>query len=148
MALLLVVGALLLRQRSAIQSGGYIPLVAIGVTSFLMLLTGVVATHFLLALPLLLLCRRWMDPIAYCYVAAVWSISTFVPMFGDMGVATAAATHGYSLLAPANNPITHFFVNLYAWDRFITAAILANVCALIWLIVLTVRSPIRVSSPA
>ena len=147
-ALLLVVGALLLRQRSAIQSGGYIPLVAIGVTSFLMLLTGVVATHFLLALPLLLLCRRWMDPIAYCYVAAVWSISTFVPMFGDMGVATAAATHGYSLLAPANNPITHFFVNLYAWDRFITAAILANVCALIWLIVLTVRSPIRVSSPA
>jgi hypothetical protein len=137
-ALLAVAAALLLRERTAIESGGYLPLVAVGVTSFLMLLTGVVATHFLLALPLLLLCRRWMDSIAYCFVAAVWSISTLVPMFGDMGNVISSAA--YPLLAPANNQVTHFFVLLYTWDRFITVAIVANICAVIWLAVLAYRS--------
>jgi hypothetical protein len=138
LAMLFVVVALLARQRSAISAGGYLPLVALGVTSFLMLLTGVVATHFLLALPMLLLCRRWMDPIAYCYVIAIWSISTLVPMFGDMGVALSQQVK-YSPLAPAHNVLTQLFVNLYAWDRFITVAIVANVCAVIWLAVLALR---------
>ncbi len=145
-ALLLVSAALLIRKRSAIESGGYLPLVAVGVTSFLLLLTGVVATHFLLALPLLLLCRRWMDSIAYCFVAIAWSVSTFVPMFGDMG--GVISTTAYPLLAPANNAVTRFFVELYAWDRFISVAIVANICVVIWLTVLAYRSapPPRVAA--
>jgi hypothetical protein len=137
LAMLTVTTALLLRRRPSIESGGYLPLVAVGVMSFLMLITGVVATHFLLALPLLLLCRRWMDSVAYCFVAAIWTISTLVPMYGDMG-ATISST-AYPLLAPANNAVTRFVVELYSWDRFITVAIVANICAVIWLGVLAYR---------
>jgi len=138
-ALLAVSVALVVRRRSALESGGYLPFVALGICSFLMLLTGVVATHFLLALPFLLLCRRWMGGIAYFYVAAIWTVTTLVPMFGDMGVVISATD--YPLLAPAHNAITRFFVNLYAWDRFITVAVVGNLCALLWLAWVAFRRP-------
>lgn len=146
LAMLVVTAALVFRKRYTIDSGGYLPLVAVGVTSFLMLLTGVVATHFLLALPLLLLCRRWMDSIAYCYVVAIWSISTFVPMFGDMGI--VIGSKAYPLLAPDHNLVTRFFVALYSWDRFITVAIVANIGAVIWLAWLSVRPSPRLGTVA
>ena len=136
-AILSVSAALVFRRRAALNSGGYLPLVAFGIASFLMLLTGVVATHFLLALPFLLLCRRWMGTTAYFYVAAIWTVTTLVPMFGDMGV--VISQQDYPLLAPASNVVTRFFVYLYSWDRFITVAVIANVCALVWLAFLTVR---------
>lgn len=136
-ALLAVVIALALRRRTELDRGGYIPLVAVAITSFLMFLTGIVATHFLLALPLLLLCRRWMSGIAYFYVAIVWTITTFVPMFGDMGLFISA--QDYPLLAASRNAVTQFFLNLYQWDRFITVAVAANVCALAWLAVAAFR---------
>ena len=136
-ALLAVSMVLLSRRRSALEAGGYLPLVALGIGSFLMLLTGVVATHFLLALPFLILSRRWMGHLAYLYVVAIWTITTLVPMYGDMGVVISAVD--YPLLAPAHNALTRFFVDLYAWDRFITVAIVANICAVIWLAVLAYR---------
>ena len=37
------------------------------------------------------------------------------------------------LLAPERNPVTRFVVWLYASDRFITVAIVANLCAMVWL---------------
>ena len=136
-AILSVSAALVFRRRAAIDSGGYLPLVALGISSFLMLLTGVVATHFLLALPFLLLCRRWMGSTAYLYVAAIWTVTTLVPMFGDMGV--VISQQDYPLLAPASNVVTRFFVYLYSWDRFITVAVVGNICAVVWLAFLTVR---------
>jgi len=141
LAILLVIGALLRRNRSALNEGGYLPLVAIGVTSFLMLLTGVVATHFLLALPFLLLCRKWMDTTAYLYVVITWTITTLVPMYGEMGAAISSSA--YPLLAADHNGLTQFFVGIYEWDRFITVAIVANVCAVLWLVYLSFR-PVRV----
>jgi hypothetical protein len=140
LALLAVSAALFVRRRTDLDSGGYLPLVALGICSFLMLLTGVVATHFLLALPFLLLCRRWMGSVAYFYVAAIWTITTLVPMYGDMGGVISAAD--YPLLAPANNAITRAFMGLYQWDRFITVSIVANICALLWLAWLTFRRPL------
>ena len=137
-ALLLVSGVLLLRKRDANESGGYLPWVTLGIASFLMLLTGIVATHFVLALPFLLMCRRWMGGSGYVYIAAIWTVTTLVPMFGDMGV--VLSSQDYPLLAPASNALTRFFVNLYAWDRFITAGVVANVCALLWLLYVTVRA--------
>src|SRR5207249_3173211 len=116
-ALAVIAFALAVGNRATLAAGGYIPLVAIGGASFLMLLTGTVATHFLLALPFLLLCRRWMDTTAYLYVAVVWTISTLVPMFGEMGASLTSSA--YPLLAPANNGLTRLFVGLYEWDRFI-----------------------------
>jgi len=141
LGMLIVTAALVVRKRLAADPESYLPLVAVGVTSFLMLLTGIVATHFLLALPLLLLCRRSMDSIAYCSVAAIWTITTLVPMFGDMG--NVISSYSYPLLAPAFNPVTRFFVELYGWDRFITVAIVANVCAVIWVAILAYRPAFR-----
>jgi hypothetical protein len=136
--MLVVSAALVVRKRAALNEGGYLPLLAVGVTAFLMLLTGVVATHFLLALPFLLLCRRWMGSVAYYYVVAIWSITTLVPMYGDMGV--VISEHAYPLLSPAHNAVTNFFVTLYSWDRFITVSVVANICAVVWIAVLAFRS--------
>lgn len=143
-AMLVVSAALVFRRRAAFESGGYLPLVTVGAASFLMLLTGVVATHFLLALPFFLLCRRWMGTIAYLYVAAIWTVTTFVPMFGDMGILVTTTNLTIPL---SNSPITHFFVDLYASDRFITVGVVANICAVIWLAVLTFRQA-PLASPA
>lgn len=130
-AMLIVSGALAFRKRASLENGGYLPLVALGIASFLMLLTGTLATHFVLALPFLLLSHRWMGTPAYFYIAAIWTVTTFVPMYGDMGVLISGLN--YPLLAPAHNAITNFFVSLYAWDRFITVGVVANICALVWL---------------
>lgn len=136
-ALLILAGALLVKRRAIERTGAYLPFVALGIASFVMLLTGIVSTHFLLALPFLLLCRRWMGNVAYFYVAAIWTVTTLVPMYGDMGI--VMTSQDYPLLARANNHVTQFFVDLYASDRFITVAVVANICAVIWLAWLTYR---------
>lgn len=142
LAALLGVGGMLARRKEVVsEPGGYLPLIVLGICSFLMLLTGIVATHFLLALPFLLLCRRWMGSVAYYYVAAIWTITTLVPMFGDMGLVTTVQES--PLFAQANNELTRVFVGLYVWDRFITVSIVANVCAVLWLAWLTFRPAAR-----
>jgi hypothetical protein len=138
-AMLLIGAVLLLRRRARSDAGGYVPLVALGIVAFLMLTTGLVATHFLLALPFLLLCRRWMGSTAYLSIVVIWTITTFVPMFGDMGLAISKLD--YPLLAPAHNAVTLFFVKLYAWDRFITVGIVANLLALGLVTLLALRRP-------
>jgi len=145
-AILAVSAALAIRKRATLESGGYLPLVALGITSFLMLLTGLVATHFLLALPFLLLCRRWMGTVAYLYIAAIWTLSTLIPMFGEMAV--AVPLQQYPLLAGQSSAITHFAVQVYASDRFITTAIVANICAVIWLAYLIFRRGVPSGRPA
>jgi hypothetical protein len=142
-AMLAVAGTLVFRKKAVDGPGSYLPFVALGITSFLMLLTGILATHFLLALPFLLLCRKWMGNQAYFFVIAIWSITTFIPMYGDMGVAMSA--HDYPLLARANNRITQFVVSLYSADRFITVAVVANIVAVIWLAMFAFRTtpPLR-----
>lgn len=137
-ALAVVVALLLRRRREAVVAGGYIPIVAVGITSFVMLLTGIVSTHFLLALPFLLLCRRWLDPLPYLFVAVVWTITSLVPMFGDMGTILSS---GNELLAPTYRPITEFMIGLYTWDRFITVGIVANICAVVMLGVAAFHGP-------
>jgi hypothetical protein len=138
-AMVLVGGLLITRKRRSADDGAYLPLVALGIVTFLMLTTGLVATHFLLALPFLILCRRWLGDTVYFFIVLVWTVTTFVPMFGDMGLAISRLD-SYPLLAPAHNAITSFFVKLYAWDRFITVSIVANICALVWLAILALRS--------
>ena len=145
-ALLLVSAVLVLRKRTAFESGGYIPLVALGVTSFLMLLTGLVATHFLLALPLLILCRRWMGTVAWLAVVAIWSVTTLVPMAGEMSL--LIAHQQYPLLAGRSDELRQFFIQLHTSDRFITGAIVANICAVIWLAILTIRPAAPPTRPA
>jgi hypothetical protein len=136
--MLVLAGFLIFRRRATSEAGAYIPYVAVGITAFLMLLFGLVATHFVLALPFLLLSRRWMGGVAYFYIAVIWTVTTFVTMYGDMGRVLFA--HDYPLLAPSYNAVTSFVVSLYTNDRFITVGIVANVCAVVWLGFLTLRS--------
>jgi hypothetical protein len=133
-AMLLVAGVLIYRRRQTEGAGEYIPFITVGITAFLMLATGVVATHFLLAIPLLILCRRWVATVPYLYIVLIWTVTTFVPMFGDMGIVISSSD--YPLLAPAHNAITQFFVHLYSWDRFITLGVVGNACAVVWLVFL------------
>jgi hypothetical protein len=137
-AILLVAGFLLFRRWAIDEPGSYLPFVALGITAFLMLLFGLVATHFLLALPFLLLSRRWMGGVAFFYVVVIWTVTTFVTMFGDMGL--VLSTQDYPLLARTNNALTRFVVSLYTADRFILVGIVANICAVLWLGFLTLRS--------
>jgi hypothetical protein len=137
-AILLVAGVLIVRRRSTNDDGEYIPFVAVGITAFLMLATGVVATHFLLAIPLLILCRRWIGTVPYIYIVLTWTVTTFVPMFGDMGIVISSID--YPVLAPTHNAITRFVVQLYSWDRFITVSVVGNACAVIWLVFLALRT--------
>lgn len=136
-AILFVAGLITFRRRATDEAGAYLPFVALGITAFLMLLFGLVATHFLLALPFLLLSRRWMGGVAYFYVAVIWTVTTFVTMFGDMGL--VMTSQDYPLLAATNNAITRFVVWLYTGDRFIVVGIVANICAVVWLGFLTLR---------
>jgi hypothetical protein len=102
-------------------------------TAFLMFTTGLVATHFVLALPFLLLCRDLLSRVAYAFIAVAWTVTTLVPMYGDMG--NAISHLDYSTLS--SSPLTRFVVELYSWDRFITFGIVANLCVLIWLVIAT-----------
>jgi hypothetical protein len=130
---------ILRRPRREIEIGAYIPLLALAMMAFLIFMTGLVATHFILALPLLILCRRWMGTGAYLFVVIVWTVTTLVPMYGDMG--NVIRFLNYPLLSPDHNVVTSFFVALYSWDRFITFATLANVCAMVWLGFTALRPP-------
>lgn len=143
-ALLVVAGALWVRRRTAAQPGGYLPLVTLGIVSFLMFLTGIVSTHFLLALPFLLMCRRWMSAPSYFFAVTVWSLTTLIPMFGDMGA--TLANHPEQLLSPDHNSFTRAVISLYSWDRFITAAIVANLCVVVWLAIQTRKQPVSSSA--
>ena len=136
-AIALLVAILVRRKRSSFEQGGYLPIITLGIASFLMLLTGGVATHFLLALPFFLLCRRWMGSDAYFFVAVAWTITTLVTMFGDMGAVISAGN--YPLLAPENNPITGFMVSMFTSDKFISVGVTANICAVAWLAFRTFR---------
>ena len=133
----LLVVILARRKRSSFDQGGYLPIIALGVASFLMLLTGGVATHFLLVLPFFLLCRRWMGSDAYFFVALAWTITTLVTMFGDMGLVISA--RDYPFLARENNAITEFMVTIFTWDKFISVGVTANICAVAWLAIRTFR---------
>jgi hypothetical protein len=135
---LIVAAYLWFRRRPIEEPGGYLPYVALGVAGFLMLLFGLIATHFLLALPFLLMLRRWTGGVAYFYIVIIWTVTTFVTMYGDVGLSITA--QDYPLFAASNNAVTRFVVWLYTGDRFITVGIVANICAVIWLGYLTLRS--------
>src|SRR6266850_3886824 len=97
---LIVAAYLWFRRRPIEESGGYLPYVALGVTGFLMLLFGLIVTHFLLALPFLILVRRWTGGVAYFYIVVIWTVTTFVTMYGDVGL--SLSPDDYPLMAASN----------------------------------------------
>jgi len=136
LALLLTAGLLaltaaliLLRSRSSIVRGGYIPVVGLAIVGFLMLMTGISSAHFILALPFIILSVRWVSPSAYLAIVALWSITTLITMWGILGIDLADANYlGLPLFGSGTGlrSVTHSISTLYAWDRFITAGTVAN----------------------
>ena len=132
-AVLVVAGALLLRRRSATAMSDCLPLLALGTVAFLMLKTGLAATHLVLGLPLLILCRQSMRNVPYLSLVAIWTVTTLVTMYGSLGSALAGVESLAPLLHSSNNPVTRLFIDLHSSDWFITAGSLANMLVLAWL---------------
>jgi len=145
-AALLAVATLLIFRRQT-DRGEYMPVLAVGMVAFLMLTPGLVATHFVLALPLLLMSRRWLGNLPYLYIVAIWSTTSLIAMWGDMGNVSSFLDHGNLPLDPKNSAVTNFVTGLYGSDRFITTAVVANIAAAIWLTALSLRTRVRVAPP-
>lgn len=119
--------------------GDYLPYLALGITAFLLLMTGLVATHFVLALPFLLLCRRQLGTVGLLTVAILWSATTFLSMYGDMGNVIGQLDQSTMPIRPSVNALTRAVIDLYSSDRMITTAVVANLCVGAWLAVATFR---------
>ena len=132
--LLLLTGlALLLHPGARRTPGYYMPLLALGTAAFLMFLTGIAPTHFIIALPLILLCWKYIPKPLYLIAAILWTATTITSMYGSLAFALAPV----SALAPtfADLGITHLFMQASRNDAVITGAVVANLFVMVCLIV-------------
>ncbi len=121
----------LFHRRSSHSLDDYFPLLAVGTVGFLMFMTGLAATHFLLGLPLLILCRRALGSIVYCWCVGIWTMTTLVAMYGGFGFSITPAL--VPALDAGRNPVTRFFMDLFSADWFISVASFQNIVVLLCL---------------
>lgn len=137
-AVVFIAGAVLvLLRRSAGTPGDYLPLVALGTMGFLMFKTVVAPTHFILALPLLILCRRALGNSVYFWCIGVLTVTTLVAMYGDFG--SGITPELVPALAGTNNIVTRFVMDLSSADWFISIAVFQNLVVLICLAVIALQ---------
>jgi hypothetical protein len=138
--LMLAAIAILLRSKATSEAGGYLPGVALGVTGFLMLLTGIGSPHFVLALPFILLCRKWMSGLVYYSVTAVWTVTTLVPMYGILAIDLVTSDYLNFPLFGSHPPlITNLVASLFSSDRFISLGVTANAAVLLAIAIIAMR---------
>ncbi len=151
---ILVLGAisgtagLLLTRRSAANPGEYLQLLALGSTAFLFLKTGLAATHFVIALPLLILCVTSIEPKAYYALVSIWTIVTYVSLYGSVAYAIQLVPDLAPALNPETNRITQFHAYLYGTDWSITVHTLLGGLVVFLLALTAVRSARRGASSA
>jgi hypothetical protein len=131
----LVASAILtvVRPRRTLLHGAYLPVAALAMMGFLMFATGIAGTHFVLALPFILLCRRYVNAAGYFVIVAVWTTTTFVSMYGNLAISLAPANYLHFALFGNDatfRDITNYFGGLYSSDRFLTVGVVANLIAL------------------
>jgi hypothetical protein len=133
-ALVTIIAVSVILSRSKKEGPNtYLVPVAIGTMGFFLLKTGLAATHMLIVLPFLALCIGQVRLTSYWAFVAVWSTTTLVPMWGGLGVALTDVERLAPALHADNNPLTWFFIELYAKDVFISASVVANVAVFMWL---------------
>jgi hypothetical protein len=135
--------ALVARPGRNQAGGGYMPIVAMGISGFLMFLTGLAATHFILALPFILLSRKWLSPFAYLSIVVGWSATTLIAMYGILAVELVKADYLHAALFGRTgplSPVSSWVAHLYTTDRFITLGVVVNIAVLLALMIATVRS--------
>jgi hypothetical protein len=138
-----VIWALVTRPKSALLGGGYVPALAFGIAGFLMFTTGLAATHFILALPFILMTRRWLSANAYYSIVAGWTATTLLAMYGILALDLAFSDFLHVPLFGPHGPlssVSSLVAGLYSWDRMITFGVLANLAVLFVLLVAMRRS--------
>jgi hypothetical protein len=134
---------LAVRPRSNLEAGAYLPVVSFGVSGFLMFVTGLAATHFILALPFILMCRPWLSARGYYAIVAGWTLTTLIAMYGILAVDLPRADYLHAPLFGEHAPlrsVTSFVGQLYEWDRTISVGVAINTLIFLTLMVVAIRS--------
>jgi hypothetical protein len=141
--LVIAIVMLAVRPKSSLMAGGYLPVVAFGISGFLMFATGLAATHFILALPFLLLCKPWLSTTSYFSIVAGWTLTTLTAMYGILAFDLARADYLHAPLFGQRaqlNSVSSLVAQLFTWDRTITTGVLVNTAIFLALMVVAVRS--------
>jgi len=138
----ITIGLALLRVRGR-PPGIALPFVAAGTLSFLMLLTGVSATHFILGLAFVILIRSSVSTPTYLIMIGLLSITMFVSMFGSLGFALSQVGYLAPALNPATSSVTRLFMSIFDSNYFVTAAVAANLFVMVSTIGIAARVLLR-----
>lgn len=138
-AVVLLVALLAVALRHP-PGGFYLPFAAAALMALLVFKTGVSAHHFLIALPLLLVSRKFLPSTIYYLAAAVVTVTSFVGMYGSLGFSLLGVGNLVPALEPARNGVTRFFMALFLNDRFITFAAIGNAVVLLIAIAAAART--------
>jgi len=101
-------------------------LLALGVTGFLMLKTGLAGMHFVIALPFLVLTYSAAPRLVFVAMIGSWTITTTVAVLASFGYSVLGVPWLSPRLQGSNNPLIASMMALHASDWFITLACLAN----------------------
>ena len=126
------------RRRENAEKSGYLQIMAMGTIGFLMLKTGLGSAHFLIGLPLLILCRNALKGPLYLAIVGIWTLTTLVPMYGSLGHSISSVPALAPALHAGSNPVTQFFVQRYSSDWFITLASALNLVVFVGLLAIAV----------
>lgn len=140
-AAFLVTAGLMLARRSTVAPGGYLPLLALGSVAFLVLKTGLAATHFLIALPMLILMMPALSASAYYAIVGSWTLVTYVSLFGSLAYAIQPVPALAPALDPGGNRVAQLHASLYSADWAISAFTVLSVLTMILVAVASLRSP-------
>ncbi len=127
-------------RRTPVEPGEYLLPLAVGTVGFLVLKTGLVASHFIVGLPFLILCRKPVGDVAFYSIVGIWTATTFASMYGSLGFAIWDVPYLAPALHDTNNAVTRFFMNLHSSDWFITLGACANIAALVGLTFATISA--------
>lgn len=145
-ALVIVVGAVVLlatRSKAKLLAGGYLPIVAFGFAGFLMFTPGLAATHFVLALPFILLCAPWLRVTSYIAMVAGWTITTLLAMYGILAVDLANSDWLHVPLFGQHqslSALSSFVAQVYTSDRTISVGVVINTMIFVALMFTAVRN--------
>lgn len=138
--LLCISWLLLFRNKLNMEPSYYILLLTLGTIGFLLLKTGVAVAHFVIALPLLILCRQYMRDAAWFSIIFAWTITMLIPLCGSLGFAIENVEYLAPALHSTNNAIMRFFMYLHSSDWFIILGCSTNLVILACLTVKTVTT--------
>ena len=124
-------------NRKYLDAGNYYPILAFGTVSFFVLKTGLASTHFVIALPLIILCKKFMRKRLWYCTVIIWTITTLIPMYGALGFGIEQVEYLAPVLHSNNNFITRFFMNMFSTDWIISLGSLSNLGLLAWLAIIS-----------